>query len=226
MESLFEEKFDVAVLGGGPGGYVAAIRVSQLGGKVVLIECDKLGGTCVNRGCIPTKALLESVKVYNSLKNAGSFGINVDGFSIDVKAVMERAERISSGMAEKISVLMEKKGVKVIHGLGRIKDFGVIDVVGKGRVKAEKLILAPGSLPMKPPIPGVDGKGVITSDEALRLEDPPRRLAVIGGGVVGLEFSSIFAGMGVDVTVIEMMPHVLPGEDEEMSDYLCQLMRE
>lgn len=223
---MFKGKFDVAVLGGGPGGYVAAIRASQLGGNVALIECDKLGGTCVNRGCIPTKALLESVKVYNLLRNAGDFGINVNDFSIDVKAVMGRAERISNEIAEKISVLMEKKGVNVIHGFGRIKDVGVIDVLGKGRVNAEKLILAPGSLPMKPPIPGIEGRGVITSDEALRLEDLPERLAIIGGGVVGLEFSSIFAGMGVDVTVIEMMPHVLPGEDAEMSDYLSQLMRE
>jgi len=225
---LFKEKVDVAVLGGGPGGYVAAIRASQLGGRVALIECGKLGGTCVNKGCIPTKALLETVKLYNLLKRGGEFGIEVNNFKLNFKEALNKANSIGNEISEKLSILMEKKGVKVIYGFGRFKKPGVIEVSGKENIEvnAEKIIIASGSLPLKPSIPGVEGKNVLTTDEALKIEELPESLIVIGGGAVGIEFSTIFNDSDVNTCLIEMMPHILPGEDEEITDYLKQLMQD
>ncbi len=225
---MFKEKVDVAVLGGGPGGYVAAIRASQLGGRVALIECGKLGGTCVNKGCIPTKALLETVKLYNLLKRGGEFGIEVNNFKLNFKEALNKANSIGNEISEKLSILMEKKGVKVIYGFGRFKKPGVIEVSGKENIEvnAEKIIIASGSLPLKPSIPGVEGKNVLTTDEALKIEELPESLIVIGGGAVGIEFSTIFNDSDVNTCLIEMMPHILPGEDEEITDYLKQLMQD
>ncbi|MEM1587849.1 MAG: dihydrolipoyl dehydrogenase [Candidatus Bathyarchaeia archaeon] len=225
---MFKERVNVAVLGGGPGGYVAAVRASQLGGKVALIEHEKLGGTCVNKGCIPTKALLETVKVYNFLRKSNEFNIDVNYLKLNFKEALNKANSIGNKISEKLSILMEKKGVKVIHGFGRIKKHGVIEVSGleSGEVNTEKLIIASGSLPLKPPIPGVDGKNVLTTDDALKLENSPESIVVIGGGAVGVEFATIFNGVNVDTCLVEMMPHILPGEDEEITEYLNQLMQE
>ncbi len=225
---MFNEKFDVAVLGGGPGGYVAAIRASQLGGKVALIEGEKLGGTCVNRGCIPTKALLETVRIYELLKKSSEFGIEVNSFKLNFREALNKANSIGDKISEKLSILMERKGVKVIHGFGRFKKMGVIKVSGKENceVNAEKIIIASGSSHLKPPIPGVESKNVLTTDDALKIEKLPESFIVIGGGAVGIEFSTIFNDADVNTYLIEMMPHILPGEDEEITDYLKQLMQD
>jgi dihydrolipoamide dehydrogenase len=224
---LFKEKVDVAIIGGGPAGYVAAIRTVQLGGEAALIECEKLGGTCVNKGCIPTKALLETIKIYDLIKKSNEFNIN-SSFKLNFKEALNKAKDISSEISNKISVLMEKKNIKVIYGFGKFKKLGVIEVSGKenGEVEAEKVIIASGSSPAKPPIPGVENKGVLTSDEALNLDEAPKSLIVVGGGAVGVEFATIFNGLGVETHLIEMTPHILPGEDEEITDYLNQLLQE
>lgn len=225
---MIKEKVDVAVIGGGPGGYVAAIRAAQLGGKVALIECEKLGGTCVNKGCIPTKTLLETIKIYELLKRSGEFNIEASKLKLNFNEVMNKAKNVSDKISNKISILMEKKGVKVVSGFGKFKKLGVIEVSGKekGEIEAEKVIIASGSLPVKPSIPGVENKKVLTSDEALRLDEAPESLIVIGGGAVGVEFATIFNGLGVETWLIEMMPNILPGEDEEITDYLNQLLQE
>ncbi|MBS7655464.1 dihydrolipoyl dehydrogenase [Candidatus Bathyarchaeota archaeon] len=225
---MFKERVDVAVIGGGPGGYVAAIRAAQLGGKVALIECGKLGGTCVNKGCIPTKALLETIKIYDLLKRSREFDIETGKLKLNFKEAVNKAKSISDKISEKISILMEKKGVKVVSGFGRFKKLGVIEVSGRenGEVEYEKVIVASGSSPVKPPILGVESKGVLTSDEALKLDEKPESLVVIGGGAVGVEFATIFNGLDAETCLIEMMPHILPGEDEEITDYLNQLLQE
>ncbi|HVQ28345.1 MAG TPA: dihydrolipoyl dehydrogenase [Vicinamibacteria bacterium] len=217
------EMFDVTVIGSGPGGYVAAIRASQMGLKVAVVERDPIGvgGTCLLRGCIPTKALLHTADLYEDMKHAKDYGIVAENVSLDFAAVMGRKQRIVTRLSKGIeSYLFKKNKITLFKGEGRLE--GPRTVVVKGE-KAEasltsrNVMLATGSRPRS--LPGItpDGKTIVTSDDILELKELPRSLVVIGAGAVGMEFASVFARFGTTVTVIELLPRILPLEDEDIS---------
>lgn len=213
------KEFQVAVLGGGPGGYEAAIRCSQLGLKTALIEARELGGTCLNRGCIPTKALLHSAELFEEAKNAAAFGVKAENVSFDFAAMAKHKDGVVARLRRGIEALEKGHGVEVIRGFGKLTGKNTIDINGE-TVRAEKIILAMGSAPARPPIPGIDGKNVMTSDDILAMESCPDSFVIIGGGVIGMEFATLFATLGKPVTVIEMMPSILPGVEKEITDLL------
>lgn len=204
--------FDVAVLGAGPGGYEAAIRCTQYGLKTALIEARELGGTCLNRGCIPTKALLHSAELYEEAKDAAKFGVSTGDVSYDYTKIAANKDAVVAKLRNGIASLEAAHGVEVINGFGKLTSPTTIDVDGKV-IEADKIILATGSAPARPPIPGIDGKNVITSDEVLSMTELPDSFVIIGGGVIGMEFTTLFASLGKKVTVLEMMPSILPGVD-------------
>jgi len=217
---------DVVIVGGGPAGYVAAIRASQLGGKVILIEKNSLGGTCLNRGCIPTKALLHSVGILESARRGKDYGINVGELIIDFAKMMSHKDAVVNTLVTGVQYLMRNNNIEVIKGTGKLISPTEIEVDSgqKEVVKAAKVVLAPGSVPSVVPIPGVDGSGVITSDDILQLAEIPRSLLVIGGGVIGVEFATIFAKLGTKVTIVEMLPQIIPTEDQELSVSLKRVL--
>ncbi len=210
---------DLVIVGGGPAGYVAAIRAAQLGGKVILVERDTLGGTCLNRGCIPTKALLHSVEVLETARSGQSYGVNVGEVSIDFTKMLSHKNAVINTLVTGVRYLMRSNAIEVIKGSGRVISPTEVEVdAGRQQaVRAAKIILATGSVPAAVPIPGVDGSGVITSSEALQLAEVPRSLLIIGGGAIGLEFATIFAKLGAVVTIVEMLPRIIPTEDQELS---------
>jgi dihydrolipoamide dehydrogenase len=227
---LASEEFDLTVIGTGPGGYVAAIRASQMGLKTAVVERDAAtGGTCLLRGCIPTKALLHTADVFDEIKHAKDYGINVDGVSLDFAAVQNRKNRIVNRLSKGIEgYLFKKNKITLFKGQGRLEGGRTVIVKGEGgetKIKTKNIILATGSKPRS--IPGLtpDGKSIITSDEILQIDRVPKSLVVIGAGAVGIEFASIFARFGATVTVIEMLPRVLPLEDEEISAEAAKLLR-
>ncbi len=210
------ERFDLTVVGGGPGGYVAAIRAAQLGLKVVLIERHKLGGVCLNEGCIPTKALLASAEFLENLGRAGEYGIEVRDFRADLPAVFARKDAIVARLRSGVERLLKKRAIVLVNGEGALLEPGVVRVreaAGERLLESSSVILATGSTPIVPPVFGYDGKRVITSAEALSMEDLPESLIVIGTGAIGCEFAGFYAAMGVDVVLLEMLPEILPGED-------------
>lgn len=211
-------KVEIAVLGGGPAGYVAAIRAAQMGASVILIEKKDLGGVCMNIGCIPTKALLQSARTVTDIKKAKEFGISCHLDCVDWSAAVERKNRVVKNLNIGLSSLLQGKGVQVINGTGAIRSQHEI-VVETGSeiivVQCEKMILATGSSPLIPPLPGVRSEGVITSTEALSLSSLPESMVIIGAGVIGLEFASIFAASGVKITLLEALEHPLPDVDAE-----------
>jgi dihydrolipoamide dehydrogenase len=216
--------FDVVIIGGGPGGYEAAIRGAQLGLKVCLVEKDTLGGTCLNRGCIPTKALYRNAEILNTLKNINEFGISVEGYSINVPEIQARKQNIVDQLAGGIKQLLKANKVEVLTGAGSIKDNNTVTVAfedGKtSDLSTKNIIIATGSRPIVPPIPGANASGVYTSDEILNFNELPKSLAIIGGGVIGMEFAGIFNSMGSKVTVIEFLPNILAQVD---SDFIKRL---
>ena len=220
---------DVVIIGGGPGGYVAAIKAAHLGLKAVLIEKDKLGGVCLNRGCIPTKALVSTAEVLNHLQRAGEFGIQVKDYSIDFPAIMKRKDLITRRLSSGVEQLMKANQVRVVKGEGQIIEPGIVEVLDadgqKEVIKTKNIIIATGSKVMKLPIPGIDSGGVITSDEALSLSELPSKMIIIGGGVVGIEFAGIFKALGVEVTVVEMLPRILLPIDEEIASRLTMNLK-
>jgi len=197
---------DIIVLGGGPGGYVAAIRAAHLGANVCLIEMDKVGGTCLNRGCIPTKALWRNAEILNTLKHIKEFGIEIDGYSINVEEVQNRKQKVVDQLVSGIEQLLKANKVEIIKGKGSLKDKNTVVVTladgSVSEITAKNIIIATGSKTSLPPIQGADLEGVFTSDELLNFKEIPKRLAVIGGGVIALEFAGIFAAMGSAVTVV------------------------
>ena len=220
---MASEEFDLTVIGTGPGGYVAAIRASQMGLKTAIVERDPAGtgGTCLLRGCIPTKALLHTADLFDEMKHGKDYGIVVEGLSLDFAAVQSRKNRIVGRLSKGIeSYLFKKNKITLFKGQGRLEGARSVVVKGEGgetRVKTKNVILATGSKPRSIPGLTVDGKSIITSDEILQIDHVPKSLIVIGAGAVGMEFASVFARFGSTVTVIEMLPRVLPLEDEEIS---------
>ncbi len=211
---------DLLIIGGGPGGYVAAIRASQLGDNVTLIEEDKVGGTCLNRGCIATKALYKNAEVLNTIKKSDDFGISISEYSVNMEKVQQRKNSISDGLRTGVEQLLKGFNIEVIYGKASFIDKNTVEyVTGEGTkatISAKKIIIATGSKASKLPIEGIDFPNVITSNEALNLDYIPNDIVIIGGGVIGIEFAGIFASFGANVTVIEYAPRILPMLDEEM----------
>ena len=223
------EEINVVIIGGGPGGYVAAIKAAHLGLKAVLVEKDKLGGVCLNKGCIPTKALISTAEILNHIQRAEEFGIQVKDYSIDFPALMKRKDLITRRLSSGIEQLMKANQIRVIRGEGQIIESRTVEVLDaegqKEVIKTKNIIIATGSKVMRLPIPGIDSEGVITSDDALSLSELPSRMIIIGGGVVGIEFAGIFKALGVEVTVVEMLPRILLPVDEEIARRLTQILK-
>lgn len=219
---------NIVVIGGGPGGYVAAIRAAQLGGRVTLIEKEKLGGTCLNVGCIPTKVLLHTIEVYNQLKEAAGIGLKVDKFEVDWPALMKRKEGIVSRLVGGVKGLLISNGVKVVDGAAFFVSTREVEVElsggGKENITADEFIIAAGSVPFIPPIQGAPQPGVVTSTEALSFDSVPESMVIIGGGVIGVEFAGIYSSLGCKVAVVEMMPQIIPNMDEELSGMLRNVL--
>ena len=212
---------DVTVIGGGPGGYVAAIKASKMGAKVVLVEKESLGGTCLNCGCIPTKALVRSAEVYDSIKEADAFGIAAKEFSVDMDKVIGRKNSIVSRLVQGIEYLMDKNSIKVIKGNGKFLDKDTVEAETedkKVQIKSKNVIIATGSETVYLPITGAKSKNVLTSKEILDLKELPESLAIIGGGVIGMEFAFIFASFGVKVSVVEFLDNILQMLDQDVID--------
>lgn len=212
-------EFDVAVVGGGPGGYVAAIRCAQLGKRTVLIEKDKLGGTCLNRGCIPTKALVHNAQLIREIRGAKRRGIDVGQPEINMKLTMKMKNRIVSQLNSGVGMLMEKNDITVLSGEAEFVSANTLLVNGE-EISCTDLILATGSSNAIPPVPGLDGEDILTSTEILDLDAVPQSLCIIGGGVIGCEFAGIYRAYGASVTIIEMTEHLLPALDHDASQTL------
>lgn len=240
-----QSAFDVVIVGGGPGGYPAAIRAAQYGLRVALIEKERPGGVCLNWGCIPTKAMLRSADVLETLQHSADYGVLADNIRLDYAAVLKRKDTIVKGLTDGVGQLLKANGVTVYSGHARFSGANALDVVGVGksplgaggplynapsdgvgqptaRVAARNIIIATGSTPASLPIPGSDLPGVINSDGAFMLNDVPKRIVILGGGAVGTEWATMFAAFGSDVTVVELMPTLLPVEDEDMGRTLAR----
>lgn len=212
--------YDIIVLGGGPGGYIAAERLGHAGKKVLLVEADSLGGTCLNVGCIPTKALLNAAKTYEHAVHGAKLGVKVEGASVDWTELQKWKNTTVATLVGGVGAAEKKAGVTVVKGYGRFDGPGKVTVDGTSYT-ATHVILATGSVPVMPPIPGAaDNPLVVDSTGMLSVPEIPKRLAVIGGGVIGLEFASLFAMLGSEVTVIEMLPEVVPFMDDELAAQL------
>ncbi|MBP3602418.1 MAG: dihydrolipoyl dehydrogenase [Alistipes sp.] len=210
-------KYDIIIIGSGPGGYVAAIRASQLGKKVAIVEKAELGGVCLNWGCIPTKALLKSAQVYTYCKNAAHYGVAIEGeVKPDWEKVVARSRTVAETMSKGVAFLMKKSNIDILAGFGRLAGEGKVDVDGT-IYEADAIILATGARPRQMPFMLVDGEHVISSKEALTLPTLPQSMIVVGSGAIGSEFACLYASMGVKVTVIEYMPQMMPLEDEEVA---------
>ncbi|WP_286883455.1 dihydrolipoyl dehydrogenase [Aneurinibacillus sp. UBA3580] len=229
-------EYDVVVLGGGTGGYVAAIRASQLGMKVAVVEKDRLGGTCLHRGCIPSKALLRSAEVYHTLKNGAYYGVEAGDIGINFVRMQERKQEIVNQLHKGVQHLMKQGKIDVYEGTGRIMgpsifspQAGAVNVEyknGESEILVPKFVLiATGSRPRTLPGLTIDKETVITSDEALELTELPKSVLIVGGGVIGIEWASLFNDLGVEVEIVEYADRILPLEDEEISKEMTRLLK-
>ena len=209
-------KYDVIVLGSGPGGYVTAIRASQLGLKTAIVEKESLGGVCLNWGCIPTKALLKSAQVFDYLKHADSYGLVVKEFDKDFGKVVERSRNVADGMSKGVQFLLKKNKIDVINGFGKVKPGKKVDVDGK-EYSADHIIIATGARSRELPNLKQDGKKVIGYREAMTLKTQPKSMIVVGSGAIGSEFAHFYNSMGTEVTIVEFLPNLVPLEDEDVS---------
>ncbi len=216
-----DDVFDLVVIGAGPGGYVGAIRASQLGMRTAIVERDKLGGTCLHYGCIPTKALLHVAEVAELVRAGARLGVRVDAVSVDMAAVHSYRERVVGTLHRGVEYLMRKNQVATFAGTARLVSRDRVHVSlndgSETELRTRRVLVATGSRPRSLPWLAVDGQAVVTSDHLVSVREVPRRLAVLGAGVIGAEFASAFASLGSQVTVVEILPRVLPGEDEEVS---------
>ena len=215
--------YDIIVLGSGPGGYVTAIRASQLGFKTAIIEKESLGGVCLNWGCIPTKALLKSAQVFDYINHAEDFGIKVDGVQSDFPAVIKRSRDVADGMSNGIAYLMKKNKIDVINGFGKLKKENVVSVTSDAKTtdySAKHIIIATGARSRVLPNIPQDGKKILGYRDALVLKKAPKKMVVIGSGAIGVEFAYFYNAMGVDVTIVEYLPNIVPLEDKDISKQL------
>jgi len=216
--------FDIIVLGSGPGGYVTAIRSSQLGFKTAVIEKENLGGVCLNWGCIPTKALLKSAQVFNYLQHAEDYGLSVEKAEKDFGAVVKRSRNVADGMSKGVQFLMKKNKIEVISGYGKLKSGKKVVVIGEDGKETEygakHIIIATGARSRVLPSLSQDGKKIIGYREAMSLEKQPKKMIVVGSGAIGIEFAYFYNAMGTEVTVVEFLPNIVPVEDEEVSKQL------
>jgi len=212
-------KYDVIVLGSGPGGYVTAIRASQLGFKTAVIEKESLGGVCLNWGCIPTKALLKSAQVFEYIKHAEDYGLKIDSYDKNFNAVVNRSRNVAEGMSKGVKFLMKKNKIDVINGYGKLKPGKKVDVDGS-EYSAEHIIIATGARSRELPSIPQDGKKIIGYRKAMTLDNQPKKIIIVGSGAIGSEFAYFYNSMGTEVTLVEYMPRIVPLEDEEVSKQL------
>ena len=220
-------KYDILVLGSGPGGYVAAIRAAQLGKKVAVVERAEIGGICLNWGCIPTKALLKSAQVFNYASHASDYGVNIEGkVAPDLPSMVARSRGVADGMSKGVQYLFKKNKIDLISGFGKVKPGKMIDVTdAEGKVQeyaADHIIIATGARSKELPNLPQDGKKIIGYRQALTLEKLPKSMVVVGSGAIGSEFAYFFNSLGVQVTLVEFLPNVVPLEDEEVSKQLAR----
>ena len=208
------DKIDIIVVGGGPGGYVAALRAAQLGAKVTVVEKENVGGVCLNWGCIPTKALIKTAEVFSLAKDGAEFGVLISNPKIDWPKAQERKRKVVAQLVGGVRMLLNRAKVEVVAGTARLVSPTAVVVTAEDgktqRLEAAKIILATGSVPATLPIPGIDNPNVLDSTGALALDSLPNSILVIGGGVIGAEFASLFNALGVEVTVVEMLDRLLP----------------
>jgi dihydrolipoamide dehydrogenase len=216
--------YDIAIIGGGPGGYVAAIRASQLGFKTAVVEKDKLGGVCLNWGCIPTKALLKNAEIYNHFKHANEFGITYQNLEFDFKKIIKRSRDVVLRNSKGVEYLFKKNKIDHISGFGKIIGKAKIEVSKDGKpvetVESKHIIIATGARPRSIPDVAIDRKKIISSSEAMILQEVPKSMLIIGAGAIGVEFAYFYNTFGTKVTLVEMMPSILPIEDKEITKLL------
>jgi dihydrolipoamide dehydrogenase len=240
-----QDPFDLAIVGGGPGGYVAAIRAAQLGLRTAVIEKERAGGVCLNWGCIPTKAMLRSADVLETMQHSADYGVLADNIRLDYSAVLKRKDKVVKGLTDGVAGLLKTNKVTLIMGHARFTSPTTLEVVGVGdaplgpggplynappaadgspvaSVEARNVMIATGSTPAMLPIPGADSPKVVTSDGAFMLPEVPRRIVIVGGSAVGAEWASMFNAFGSDVTIVELLPSLIPIEDEDMGKMLAR----
>ena len=216
-----DSNYDVVLIGSGPGGYVAAIRAAQLGLKTAVIEREALGGVCLNWGCIPSKALLKNAEVVSYFKRADEFGLKMDNFSADFSVAMDRSRKVVDRNTKGVAFLLDKNKVDHIQGSGKVVGVGKVEVSPDGNViESKNIVISTGARPRSiAPLP-IDGEKIITSRESITLSDLPKSIIIVGGGAIGVEFAYIYRMYGVDVTIVEMLPRLVPNEDEDISAQL------
>lgn len=217
--------YDLVVLGSGPGGYVAAIRAGQLGMKTAIVEREEIGGVCLNWGCIPSKALLRNAEVVNLVRNGEEFGITAENVSYDFGKAVDRSRKVVKRLTTGIGFLLKKNNVEHVRGTGRLAGLGTVKVDDGRTLTSTNVIVATGSRPRELPTVPVDGEVVIGSREALDLRDVPLRAVIVGGGAIGVEFAYLWRSYGAEVTIVELMPRLVPVEDEEISGLLERAFR-
>lgn len=223
-----ELQSDITIIGGGPGGYVAAIKAAKLGAKVVLVEKEDLGGTCLNRGCIPTKALVRSAEMYSNMQRSEEFGLFADNISVDMGKVIERKNGVVNNLVAGIKYLMDKNKITVVEGSAKIlsnEKVYVKDNRKETTINSKNIIIATGSTSFKLPIEGIESKNVLTSTEILDLKELPQKIVIIGGGVIGMEFAFMYNSFGVDVSVVEFMDNILPTLDSDVCEEISKIAK-
>jgi dihydrolipoamide dehydrogenase len=223
------QKYDLIVIGSGPGGYVAAIRASQLGMKVGVVEKAEIGGICLNWGCIPTKALLKSANVFEYIKHAKEYGIDVKDASADFSSIIKRSRDVASSNSKGVQFLFKKNKIDLIEGFGKLKKGGKVEVTDasgkKTEYEAKNTILATGGRSRELPAMKIDGKKIIGYREALVLKEQPKKMLVVGSGAIGVEFAYFYSTLGTEVTIVEFLPRIVPVEDEEVSKTLEKIFK-
>lgn len=214
------QKFDAVVVGGGPGGYECAIRLSQNGLKTALVEEAELGGTCLNRGCIPTKTLLHSADIYHDAKNGAPFGVNAGELTFDYAKIIERKNAVAKQLSNGVAFLEKNHGVTVFASHATLADRNTVELANGEILKCDHLIVATGSSPARIPVPGVDLPGVVDSTGLLNMTTCPKHIIIVGGGVIGVEFATFFYRLGVPVTIVEMLDQVLGPLDKDITDFV------
>lgn len=219
------ERFDLAVIGAGPAGYMAALEAARLGMRTVLVEKDGLGGTCLNRGCIPTKTILHSAKLFAQIKDAEKFGVSAGKPAFDMEQIQKRKGEVVQKLQDGIAALMKKHKVTVLTGTAKLTDAHTVRLDTEQEIQAEKILIAAGSVPAHLPIPGAELAHVVTSDELLDKKELYQSLVIVGGGVIGMEFASIYSAFGCRVTVIEFLDQILGSMEKEISQNLKMILK-